>query len=66
MEFNGKRIKLPWRNWDTVEISPEGIHTTKGTFKPCDIELLLWKANFYDRGKRATDKFDELFGKDTT
>jgi len=46
MEFNGKRIKLPWKNWETVEVSPEGIHTTKGTFKPHEIELLLWKAAF--------------------
>ena len=64
MEFNKKRVRLPWSNWESVEISPDGIHTTKGTFKPCDIELLLWKANFYDRGRRSADQFDEILGKE--
>ena len=52
MEFHGKTIKLPWDKWSLVEVSPEGIHTTKGIFTPNEIELLLWKASFYDRGKR--------------
>ena len=30
MEFNGKRVKIPWENWETVEISPADIHTFKG------------------------------------
>lgn len=60
IKFNGKRIQLPWDNWAGVEISPEGIHTAKGTFSPSEIELLQWKANFYDRGKRMT--VDEIMG----
>jgi hypothetical protein len=57
IKFNGKKIKLPWNNWSLVEISPEGIHTSKGVFSPNEIELLLWKAAFYDRGKRIKYKY---------
>ena len=60
IKFNGNRIQLPWSNWSTVEISPEGLHTSKGIFRPGDIELLLWKANFYDRARRVT--VDDIMG----
>ncbi len=70
MEFNKKKvlfdkkiIKLPWKKWRAVEISPDGIHTSKGVISPSEIELLQWKASFYDRGKRVSERFDELYGK---
>ena len=44
MEFNGKKVKIPWGNWETVEISPEGIHTYKGVINPRELDLLQWKA----------------------
>ena len=53
MEFSGNKIKLPWKEWGTVEISPEGIHTSKGLIKISELELLKWKANFYDRANRV-------------
>jgi hypothetical protein len=57
MEFKGKTVKLPWNNWDLCEVSPEGLHTSKGIFRPSQIELLLWKANQYDKGKTKIPTF---------
>ncbi len=50
--FNGKWIKLPWKRWEHVEISPDGIRTERGFFRPDEIDLLLWKASYYDPGHR--------------
>lgn len=60
IKFNGRRIILPWQNWEHVEISPEGIHTPKGVFNPSQIELLQWKAKFYDRARKIS--IDDIMG----
>jgi len=59
MKFNGTRIRLPWRAWSCYEISPEGIHTPKGLVRLDELELLQWKAGFYDRGRAALTRYDE-------
>lgn len=59
VKFEGRRIRLPWERWAHVEISPEGIHTTKGLIRPDELELLRWKANFYDRGTAALTRHTE-------
>jgi hypothetical protein len=62
IEFRGNRIKLPWKGWENIEISPEGIHTHKGTISPAELELLFWKASYYDRGNRNIA--EEIMGRD--
>jgi len=57
-----KRVKIPWGNWETVEISPEGIHTHKGVINPKELDLLLWKAAFYDRGLKTRHLFPDSVG----
>ena len=52
VKFNGNRITLPWHEWEGIEISPEGIHCRGVTFSPANIDLMLWKASFYDRGMK--------------
>ena len=54
VKFHGKRIRLPWSSWEKagVEISPEGLHCRGVTFSPANIDLMLWKASFYDRGMK--------------
>jgi len=64
LEFNQERVKIPWPGWEDVSISPEGIHTNRGLLKITEIDLLFWKASFYDRGRRGTmrdimDRFEE-------
>jgi len=59
MNFRGNRVRLPWAAWAHVEISPEGIHTAKGLLRLDDLELLQWKAGFYDRGRAALTRYDE-------
>jgi hypothetical protein len=54
-----KRVKIPWENWETVEISPEGIHTYKGIINPKELDLLQWKAAFYDRGLKTRHLFPD-------
>ena len=54
--FDGKRIKLPWSNWEGFEISPEGLHTSRGLLTPANIDLLFFKAAYYDRGLRGTSR----------
>ena len=55
VKFVGSKIILPWIGWQDVTISPEGIHTRRGIFNPAQIDLILWKASFYDRGHRSRD-----------
>lgn len=39
--------------WTGVRVSAEGIRTQAGKMvRPCDLDLILWKSAFYDRGKR--------------
>ena len=59
MRFKGKKVKLPWPRWESVEVSPEGIHTTKGLVRPDEISLLQWKAHFYDRGTASLTRGDD-------
>lgn len=54
--FEKTRIKLPWRGWEDIEITPEGIHTPRGLLSPGELDLLFWKASFYDRGMRRYEE----------
>lgn len=39
--------------WSGVRVSAEGVTTQAGKLvRPCDLDLILWKSAFYDRGKR--------------
>lgn len=49
-EFNERLIKLPWQGWEFFELSPEGIRTPRGFFSPAQLDVLLFKSAFYDRG----------------
>ena len=54
LDFSKERVQPPWPGWEGIEISPEGIHTSRGLLKPTEIDLLSWKASFYDRGRRGS------------
>ena len=47
-------VHLPWAGWGDVSISPAGLHTKRGILSIAEINLLFWKASFYDRGMRNT------------
>lgn len=52
MKFRGQEIELPWERWRGVRVTPETITTPRGRIiDPAALDLLLWKAAFYDRGK---------------
>jgi len=52
MKFDGKWVGLPWQKFRNVQVSPEGIRTFGGrVIDPQVLDLLVWKAAFYDRGK---------------
>jgi len=54
MKFRGQEIELPWERWRGVRVTPETIQTPRGQIiDPAGLDLLLWKAAFYDRGKRG-------------
>lgn len=54
MKFDGRHILLPWERWHDVRISPDDITTSGGRIiDPQQLDLLLWKAAFYDRGRRV-------------
>ena len=57
IKFNGNKISMPWAEWDGIQISPKGIHTSRGLFSPSEIDLMMWKASFYDRGLRPRKEF---------
>jgi len=51
--FKGKWVSLPWRKWQDVSVSPEWIRTGGGKLlDPSQLDTLIWKAAFYDRGER--------------
>jgi len=59
VKFEGREIELPWERWRGVRVTPETIKTPGGrTIDPGQLDLLLWKAAFYDRGHRAS--FDSI------
>jgi len=62
VDFKG-RLQPPWPGWEGIEISPEGIHTPRGTLRPDEIDLLFWKAAFFDRGNRIEEDIRQGFKK---
>ena len=54
--FEGDLVYLPWAGWEGVAISPAGLHTKRGILSISEIDLLFWKASFYDRGLRGTSR----------
>ena len=50
--FDGNLVKLPWKEWQDIEICPKGIKVgKKGFFTISELELAIWKARCYDRHK---------------
>ena len=54
--FEGDLVRFPWAGWEGVSISPAGLHTKRGILSIAEIDLLFWKASFYDRGMRNTTR----------
>ena len=55
VKFQGIRIRLPWSGWDGFEICPAGLITSRGLLSPATIDLLFFKAAYYDRGYRVRE-----------
>lgn len=57
-----------WSIWDGTRISAKGIHTVSGRLlDPRDLDLLCWKAAFYDRGRKGSALPQRFFlGVDST